>query len=124
MASPSRSTILVVDDDPDLRGSLAEVLRNAGYAVATAHDGSSALVVLQAIAADLILVDLTMPGMGGLEFLERWSAEPRSGGPVVLMTGGDGVGVPAPDHVTMLAKPFSVEHLLDVVQRSVAHQPS
>ncbi len=113
----SRSTILVIDDDPDLRGSLADILRDAGYVVATAHDGASALVLLHTVTADLILVDLRMPTMNGLEFLERWSVEPRSGAAVVLMSGDDHVGAPPAGTVATLAKPFSADQLLEMTAR-------
>jgi two-component system, chemotaxis family, chemotaxis protein CheY len=115
----SQPTVLIIDDDPDLRGSLAEALREAGYAVATAHDGASALVLLHSFSADLILVDLGMPGMTGLEFLAKWSAEPRNGAAVVLMSGAESMELPASGWVAKLPKPFSLDQLLETVQRFV-----
>ena len=65
-------TILIVDDDPSLRESLAELLAEEGYAAACAEDGRSALALLQSQQPPcLILLDLLMPVMDGWEFRNR-----------------------------------------------------
>lgn len=112
-------TVLVVDDDPELRGTLADALREAGYIVATAHDGESALLLLHGIRVDLILVDLHMPGMSGLEFIERWNREPRRGAPVVVMTGSRRVESLPEGCASELRKPFTLQQLCDLVRRMV-----
>ena len=69
MSSPGRGNVLLIEDEPDLRGLLAEVLEREGYAVALAENGSAALALLRAAPApDLIFVDLMMPVMNGLRF--------------------------------------------------------
>lgn len=69
MKSPSRATILFVDDDPCLREVMAMILSEEGYDVSTAADGLDALVLLRTNLPDLIISDLHMPRMSGIEFL-------------------------------------------------------
>jgi DNA-binding NtrC family response regulator len=61
--------LLIVDDDPSIRTSIAQVLTEIGYFVRSAHDGFSALVEIRKVIPDIILSDLNMPGMSGFEFL-------------------------------------------------------
>lgn len=68
MAEPSK-TILVVDDNEDIRGLLSLVLQNEGYEVHTAEDGAQALEKTYEIKPDLVLLDVMMPGLSGLEVL-------------------------------------------------------
>ncbi len=65
---PSRKTILLVDDEPDLLKTLADILEGAGYAVIPKTDAESALgVLLNRVSVDLVITDLRLPGMGGYE---------------------------------------------------------
>jgi two-component system KDP operon response regulator KdpE len=61
------ATILVVDDEPQLRRAMRATLTDLGYSVIEAKTGEEALELLQHETADLILLDLNMPGIGGLE---------------------------------------------------------
>lgn len=63
--------ILVVDDDEKIRSVLIRFLSNLGYRVDSAADGDSALAQLQKDRPDALLLDLVMPGIGGLEVLEK-----------------------------------------------------
>jgi DNA-binding NtrC family response regulator len=65
------ATILVVDDDPDIRSLLTDFLTSEDYVVQTAADGSDALHMVQSRAFDLALVDIWLPGMPGIELLEH-----------------------------------------------------
>ncbi len=65
---PDIRKVLVVEDDVAIRDAVAEVLRQAGYAVATAENGSVAMTCLGAGAPDVILLDLIMPVMDGHSF--------------------------------------------------------
>jgi len=65
------ATILVVDDDPDIRNLLTDFLTSEHYMVQTAADGSDALHMVQSRAFDLALVDIWLPGMSGIELLEQ-----------------------------------------------------
>ena len=67
----SKGRVLVVDDEANARTALAELLRDEGYAVETAADGFKALGKLEDFAPDLVLTDLKMPGMDGIELLGK-----------------------------------------------------
>lgn len=67
------SRILVVEDDHDLNRAYCIILRHEGHEVVEAFDGKEALEKLSDFEPDLILLDLLMPVMGGLEFLQNWN---------------------------------------------------
>ncbi len=107
-------TILVVEDEPTLRGTLAEALEQDGLRVVTAEDGRQALEVFRAEAPDLILLDLMLPQIGGIEVCRIIRRE--SGVPIIMLTAKDceidkvvGLELGADDYVT---KPFSLRELL------------
>jgi CheY-like chemotaxis protein len=79
-----QQNILVVDDDPEMRALLLDVLRNDGYDVAEAKDGTEAVLALRARRFDLILMDKNMPGPSGLDLLRIPAGLP--GLQVILMT--------------------------------------
>lgn len=118
----SRTTILVVDDDPDIRQTLTEILVDEGYAALTAGDGIEALSLLRsARSAALVVLDLTMPVMDGFEFLAEQRRDVALAGiPVVVITAGvkrrsEDLGVAA-----VLAKPFAVAELLSNIEACLA----
>jgi two-component system response regulator MprA len=107
--------ILVVDDDPPIRRMLERTLVAEGYEVRTAADGGSALVEVERSAPDLLVLDVAMPGLDGLEVCRRVRAK-GLGFPVLLLTARDAVGervagldAGADDY---LVKPFAPEELL------------
>lgn len=111
-------TILLVEDDPAIRDSLAECLAMEGYAVESAGDGAEALRRLGTPPRpDLVLADMVMPVMGGAELLRRIRAERALAGlPVVMMTAAlPPAGIPGANGY--LAKPFEIEDLFAVVGR-------
>src|SRR6476659_3272880 len=80
--------ILVVDDDAGIRDTLRMILEYEGYEVATSPDGKTALADLDSAPADAVLLDIKMPGMDGLEVLDKIVA--RESAPPVLMISGHG----------------------------------
>ena len=112
--------ILVVDDDPDVRDLVRDVLEHDGYEVSAAADGAMAFVQLQQHHPDLVLLDLMMPVVDGWTFLEQCAAQPAACRvPVVIMSAiARQPGRPAiPSWVThFLDKPFSLVDLLGVVR--------
>ena len=72
-----KGKILVVDDEPDARDALADLLRGDGYSTETAADGFKALRKVEDFAPDLVLTDLRMPGMTGLDLLRKVRADHR-----------------------------------------------
>ena len=69
-------TLLLVDDDPDLRGALREGLETSGYRVVEASDGRSALAKLGETAPEVVLLDVILPEMSGYELCERVRRSP------------------------------------------------
>jgi two-component system response regulator MprA len=110
-----RSRLLVVDDDPDVRDSLRRALGYAGYAVATAANGMEALSSLTRAPVDLVILDVLMPMLDGLEAC-RALRERGNAIPVLLLTARDaiddrvaGLEAGADDY---LVKPFALRELL------------
>jgi two-component system sensor histidine kinase/response regulator len=66
-----KATILIIDDEEAMRDSCSQVLNKDGYVTETAEDGHSGLRKTKEVKPDLVLIDLKMPGMGGMELLER-----------------------------------------------------
>ena len=80
--------ILVVEDDPNVRGLLETLLTAEGYDVVTASDGLAGLGKLAVITPALMLLDLMMPDLGGAQVLERTRADARFADlPIVVLTG-------------------------------------
>lgn len=108
--------VLVVEDDPSVRGLLHTLLAAEGYDVVTASDGLAGLVKVTATHPALVLLDLMMPDLGGVRVLEELRADPELADiPVVVVTGKvDAV----PGMRTLLGednvfiKPFAVAELL------------
>ena len=85
MPEVERARILVVNDDRRLAASVHRLLGDEGYDVAVAFDGSEALRVLERWSADLVLLDLIMPGLDGWGFLEELSKRIDTPKPLVLV---------------------------------------
>lgn len=82
------STVLVVDDEAGMRRTLTRLLAGQGFETLTAGDGAEALRALEARTPDVILLDLVMPGMDGLELLDALQRHPQwKALPVVALTG-------------------------------------
>jgi CheY-like chemotaxis protein len=119
------ASLLVVDDDPDIRQTLAELLSESGRRVATARDGYDALEKLDSLKRPcVILLDLMMPRMSGLEFLDHLSQQPAlEDVQVIVMSANDGLRRQAERHSIVraaLRKPFDFDGLLGLVDGSEA----
>jgi len=124
MAAGSRGkgrAVLVVDDDPDVRETLAELVSRSGRAVYTAGDGSEALSLLDAATVPrpcLVLLDLMMAPMDGRAFLEHVRARDDVDQFPVLVVSANPHTLPKsllPGVLGTLRKPFAVEDLLAVL---------
>lgn len=82
-----KTTILVVDDEPDIVRVVTRIMESCGYQVITAQDGFEALSAAQADKPDVIILDLNLPGMNGFEVCHRLrSSEATRAIPIVMMT--------------------------------------
>ena len=110
-------TVLVVDDEPDIRHILARVLTMAGYTVREAAHGGAALAQVQTSPPRLVITDRMMPVMGGDELIQHLRGDLNTAAiPIVLLTGSPGLQ-PLAD--AMMMKPFNQDELLAVVHRLV-----
>ncbi|MEO6808675.1 MAG: PAS domain S-box protein [Isosphaeraceae bacterium] len=114
--------VLLVEDDAQSRNALARLLIHAGYAVETAQDGYEALASLERVRPALVLLDLMMPGMDGVEVLDRIRANPDHCDLPVIVLSGDVNGrrtgeLRALDVSGLLAKPVDFDELIAVVSR-------
>ena len=108
--------VLVVEDDPSVRGLLHTLLTAEGYDVATASDGLAGLVKATTTRPALILLDLMMPDLGGIRVLEELRSDPGLAGIPVLVVTGKIDAVPAMRDLigedSVFVKPFAVAELL------------
>ena len=109
----NRESILIVDDDTDMRGTFRRVLERDGYMVHEACNGTEMADILEGSTIDLVLLDLMLPGEDGLSLARN--LRERSSIPIVIVTGKDdvvdkivGLEVGADDYVT---KPFNAREL-------------
>jgi two-component system response regulator MprA len=108
------ASVLIVDDDPHIRASLSRALTEEGYTVREAEDGYAALATVASDLPDVVLLDIMLPGIDGLDVCRRLREE--SGVPILMLTArGDtsdrvvGLDSGADDY---LAKPFALDELL------------
>lgn len=114
----AQHSILVVEDDQDIREAVSELLELEGYTVASASNGQEGLNVLASLRQPcLVLLDLMMPVLTGYEFLERLRVTGTiSLVPVLVLTASHVTETPA-GAVGLLRKPVEMNHLLSTVAR-------
>ena len=115
--------ILVVDDEPDIRRLVCEILEDEGYQVATAENAGAARELKKSKAPDLILLDIWMPDTDGITLLKEWVAEETMLCPVVMMSGHGSVEAAVEatrlGAYDFLEKPLSLAKLLLIVERAL-----
>lgn len=105
--------LLLVDDDDDLREALRLQLEPSGFDILEARDGAEALAAIETQRPDVILLDLMMPRLSGVGFLQALGA---ASPPIVIYTGhGDPGGVQSPNVTAILQKPAPLESLLSAL---------
>ena len=118
------ATILIVDDEPEVRNVCRTALEYAGFAVQVAETGTEALKIVRDRAPEVVVCDLRLPGMSGAETVLRlMSIEPATR---VIVTSGDG-GVLADaadlfealENLVILIKPFRLAQLVEAVHREL-----
>jgi DNA-binding response OmpR family regulator len=113
--------VLVVDDEPNILLSLEFLMQQAGFEVTTAEDAEQAQALISQQVPDLILLDISLPGMSGFDLLEQLRADDATRQlPVVMLTAHGrevekekGMALGASDYIT---KPFSTRELVSRVQ--------
>jgi DNA-binding response OmpR family regulator len=121
--SNTPATILLVDDEELLRAGVQEMLEMAGYAVITAPNGQQAMACLSDHRIDLVITDLVMPKMDGVDFVQQLR-KVRPDVPVIVVSGStrnimqrygiDSIQVPGAD--ASLSKPFKGKDLISQIQ--------
>ncbi|MEZ2332552.1 response regulator transcription factor [Mesorhizobium sp. RCC_202] len=118
-------SILVVDDEPPIRKLLRVGLGSQGYAVSEAPSARVAIELMQSQSPDLILLDLGLPGMTGLELLAKWRGDGLDVPVVILSSRTDEAGIVsalelgADDYVT---KPFGMNELVARIRVALRHK--
>jgi DNA-binding response OmpR family regulator len=118
--------LLLVDDDEDLRISLAEALEESGYVVIQAANGQKALELLEAERPDLVLLDLLMPVLNGWQFCQSKDENPNTASiPVIAMSAAVSKDPRSPYYIDVddfIAKPVELDELLAKIAGCVTIQ--
>lgn len=125
MSATRRARILVVDDEPAARSALAELLKEEGYDVRSAADGFKALGRIETWVPDVLITDLKMPGMDGVELMHKVREQVPDVSVVVMTAYGSietAVSAMQDGAADFLTKPISLPHLLTVLERVLEHR--
>ena len=113
--------VLVVDDETPIARVVADLVEDLGLRALTAVDGRQALALARTSWPALVITDMMMPGMGGLELIAALRAEAATQGlprlPIILMTAASGRSARVSDADMFLAKPFDLVHLEELIVR-------
>jgi len=109
------STILVVDDEPNMRFLVRVTLESAGHEVVEAYHGGVALERAKASRPDLVVTDLMMPIMGGRELIDRLRSDPETASIPILVLSANG-NLRVGDADAALGKPFDPDVLIESVR--------
>jgi CheY-like chemotaxis protein len=125
MKEAAMSSVLVIEDDPDMRGLLVLMLEEQGHAVRSAANGRAGLEAIHHERPDVILLDMKMPVMDGWEFARRYRAEGGNQAPIVVMTASEDPRKPAEEigAAGWLGKPVELDVLFDTVKH-IATRPT
>ncbi len=123
----SQAQILVVDDEPDIRQLVQEILEDEGYSVQVAKDGENARLVYTQQKPDLVLLDIWMPDIDGISLLKEWASSGNLESQVVIMS-GHGTLETAVEATRLGAfdfvqKPLSLAKLLATVRKALESRP-
>ena len=124
----SAGKVLVVDDEPEVRLVLTEFLESRGFQVTAAESGACALAVVDSVDPHVVLLDVTMPEMDGIETLKRLAAL-KPGLPIIMVTANADVDITsrllAMGAADYIPKPFDLDYLGQAVsiQVSAALEP-
>lgn len=119
MSSVTKPAILVVDDEVTILELIRDILEGEGFTVLIARSGTTALRLLQNTSVALVLTDLMMPQLSGLELARRLRADPKTASiPLILMSAAMPSGV-SDLFADIIHKPFPIEKVAQVIRRSL-----
>lgn len=122
-AAAARPRILVVDDSPDMRDILRQVLVPAGYDVVSVASGARALAHMSSDAPDVVITDLLMPGMSGFTLRAAMLRRPELARiPVIILSGYWQRPSETLEAAAVLPKPLNIDLLLSTVSRLVGER--
>ncbi|MEK7666079.1 MAG: response regulator, partial [Pseudomonadota bacterium] len=119
----STGNILVVDDEPDIRQIVQEILEDEDYAITTAENAAAARAAYNTHRPDLVLLDIWMPDTDGISLLKEWSRDHALPVPVVMMS-GHGTVETAVEAIRLgaydfIEKPLTTAKLLVTIERAL-----
>ncbi|WP_322820722.1 response regulator [Chloroflexus sp.] len=120
----NKGTIFIIDDDLSLQNILSIALRNAGYDVVLARDGLEGLRMLEHLSPSLVISDIMMPNMDGVETFQRIKERLQDDGiPIFLITALNRKPWFADleaEGAVIIQKPFEVQHLVELIERTLS----
>jgi CheY-like chemotaxis protein len=120
-SNESYKSVLIIEDDDDVRDALAQLLEDEGYGVHAAHNGREGLqIASEAAPPRVIVLDLMMPIMNGWEFLAARRNDPRLRNVPVVVVSAAGDPKRLGEVTAFLRKPIDIRRLLQVVQEYAA----
>ena len=119
-SSPRRRTVLVVEDDPELRALYRSALALAGYVVVAVADGIDALRHLDWDTPDAVVLDIGLPRLGGRDVQRELASHTDLRSVPLIAVSGDVSGLNPKDFSCILLKPIDLDKLLEAVARCVA----
>ncbi len=123
----SKTEILIIDDDPNLRKTLSDILRAKGYETIAAKDGTEGLDLLKQNSYNLALIDLQLPDISGLEILKRIKSDHPSTDAIILTgnaTLDSAIEATNRGAYSYLQKPYDIDQLLLHIRRAIEKQQS
>ena len=116
-----QKSVLIVDDDPDIREILEEVFQDQGFVVRTAANGDIAFRALATIDPDVIVLDIHMPIMDGIAFAHAYQARPGRHAPIVVFsTAAETKRARTIRPASVLPKPCDLDAIIEAVERHVS----
>ena len=126
-SAPSTGQLVLVEDDPGSRGILTVLLESSGWSVAEASDGGAGFMLTQRLSPDVVVTDLRMPGMSGIQLAERISELTTQHPPPIVAITSDASGlrdaaVQSGLFTRVLTKPIAPRCLLEAVKQALVTQ--
>ncbi len=121
MTPTNSPVVLVIEDDPDVRALLKDVLDEGNYEVVAVHDVRAALQLIRTVRVDLVTLDLDLPGLPGKEFVRMLNERVRTPPPIIVITSEGPVSREVRTQVQAIVdKPFDVDDLIAKIRALVA----